>query len=92
MVVHSVEGVGIGFMPLLLDVERYDETRAIDEDEGRAMACRLTAEEGISTGMLTGLNVAGATYIARELGPGHTVVTVATDTGLKYFGGDPYAT
>jgi cysteine synthase A len=34
------------------------------------------------------LNVAGAVQVATELGPGHTVVTVAVDTGLKYLGGD----
>lgn len=88
MGIHSVEGVGIEFMPPLLGVERHDEARAIDEDEGRAMARRLAAEEGI----FAGLNVAGATYVARELGPEHTVITVAADTGLKYFGGGLYAT
>ncbi|NNC39123.1 MAG: hypothetical protein HKN95_00390 [Acidimicrobiia bacterium] len=38
----------------------------------------------------TGLNVAGAVEIAQELGLGHTVVTVAVDTGLKYLAGDLY--
>ena len=38
----------------------------------------------------TGLNVSGALAIARELGPGHTVATVAVDTGLKYLADDLY--
>ena len=88
---HRVEGTGIGFMPPLLDSKRYDEARAIEEEDGRAMARRLAAEEGLLAGTSTGLNVAGAIDLARELGPGRTVVTVAVDTGLKYLAGDLYA-
>jgi cysteine synthase len=54
------------------------------------MARRLAAEEGLLAGTSTGLNVVGAIDIAGELGPGHTVVTVAVDTGLKYLAGDLY--
>ncbi len=87
---HSVEGIGIGFVPPLLDPDRYHEIRAIEEADGRAMARRMAAEEGLLAGISSGLNVAGAIGIARELGPGHTVVTVAVDTGLKYLAGDLY--
>ena len=52
------------------------------------MARRLAREEGIFAGTSTGMNVAGAVALARELGPGHTVVTVAVDSGLKYLAGD----
>lgn len=85
---HSVEGIGIGFVPPLLDSARFDEIRPIEEADGRAMARRLAAEEGLLAGISSGLNVSGAIGIARELGPGHTVVTVAVDTGLKYLAGD----
>jgi cysteine synthase A len=88
---HRVEGTGIGFMPPLLDGDRYHEARAIDESEGRTMARRLAAEEGLLAGTSTGLNVTGAIQIAKELGPGHTVVTVAVDTGLKYLAGDLFS-
>lgn len=88
---HSVEGIGIGFTPPLLDPDRYDEVRAIDEADGRAMARRLAAEEGLLTGTSSGLNVVGAIEIAKDLGPGNTVVTIAVDTGLKYLAGDLYA-
>lgn len=88
---HRVEGIGIGFVPPLLDSERYDEARGVPESEGRDMARRLAAEEGLLAGTSSGLNVAGAVEIARELGEGHTVVTVACDTGLKYLAGDLYA-
>jgi cysteine synthase A len=87
---HRVEGIGIGFVPPLLDRERYDEARAVDEGEARAMARRLASEEGLLAGTSSGLNVTGALVIAAELGPGHNVATVAVDTGLKYLGGDLY--
>lgn len=88
---HGVEGIGIGFVPPLLDHALYDEVRTVDEAEGRAMARRLAAEEGLLAGTSTGLNVVAAIALATEMGAGHTVVTVAVDTGLKYLAGDLYA-
>ena len=87
---HRVEGVGIGMIPPMLDNNYYNEARGIDESEARQVARRLAREEGIFAGISTGLNVTGALQLARELGPGHTVVTVAVDTGLKYLAGDLY--
>lgn len=87
---HHVEGIGIGFVPPLLDKSFFDEARGIDEAEAREMAWRLAREEGIFTGTSSGMNVVGAIALARELGAGHTVVTVAVDTGLKYLAGDLY--
>lgn len=87
---HHVEGIGAGFVPPLLDQSLYDEARAVDEAAGRAMARRLAREEGIFAGISSGLNVVGALQIARELGSGYTVVTVAVDSGLKYLAGDLY--
>ena len=89
---HSVEGTGIGFVPPLLDADRYDEVRAVDEADGRVMARRLAAEEGLLAGTSTGLNVTAAIDLAVGLGAGKTVVTVACATGLKYLAGELYAT
>ncbi len=88
---HHVEGLGVGFVPPLLTPADYDEARAIDEGAARETARRLAREEGIFAGTSTGLNLVGALQLARELGPGHTVVTVACDSGLKYLQGDLYA-
>ncbi|OQE22942.1 hypothetical protein PENSTE_c009G04187 [Penicillium steckii] len=87
---HSVEGIGIGFLPPLLKKELYDDALAIEESEGRAMARRLAKEEGILAGTSTGLNVVAAIQLAKQFGPGKTVATVACDTGLKYVRGDLY--
>jgi cysteine synthase A len=87
---HRVEGIGIGFIPPLLAEEFFDEARGIDEQEGRRMAQLLAREEGIFAGTSSGLNMVGALQVAKELGEGKTVVTVAVDTGLKYLAGDLY--
>ncbi len=87
---HRVEGIGVGFVPPLLDRALFSEAMAIEETEARVMARRLASEEGLLAGTSSGLNVTGAIAIAAELGTGHVVATVAVDTGLKYLGGDLY--
>src|SRR3990172_12903250 len=87
---HHIEGIGIGFIPPLLDAELYDEARAVDEEEGRKMARRLAREEGIFAATSSGINAAAALQLATELAPGKVVATVAVDTGLKYLAGGLY--
>ena len=87
---HRVEGTAPGFWPPHLTKDVFDEARAIDEDEGRAVARRAAREEGIFAGTSSGLNIKAAIDLARELGPGKVVATVAVDTGLKYLAGDLY--
>ena len=89
---HRVEGIAPGFRPPHLKDGDFDQVRAIDEQEARAMARRLAREEGIFGGTSSALNVVAALQLARELGPGETVATVAVDSGLKYLAGDLYAT
>jgi cysteine synthase A len=85
---HRVEGIGTGSVPPHMTDRPYDDARAIDEEEARATARRLAREEGLFVGTSSGLNVAAALQLARELGPGKTVATVAVDSGLKYLAGD----
>ncbi len=89
---HRVEGIAAGFRPPHLKDGQYDEVRTIHEQEARAMARRLAKEEGIFAGTSSGLNVVAALQLARELGPGKTVATVAVDSGFKYLAGDLYTT
>lgn len=84
---HGVEGIGLGFIPPHLDKARYDRAVAIQEAEARQMAQRLAKEEGLFVGTSSGLNVAAALQLAREVGPGGLVATVAVDTGMKYLTG-----
>ena len=55
------------------------------------MARRAARDEGIFSGPSTGANLVAALDLARRLGPGHRVVTIQVDSGLKYLGGDLYA-
>ena len=88
---HRVEGIATGRIPPHMIGKPYDEARAIDEEDARAMAVRLAREEGLLVGTSSALNIAAAVEIARELGPGKVVATVAVDTGLKYLAGDLFA-
>src|SRR5688572_21694265 len=64
---HRVEGIAPGFVPPHLTAADYDEARAIDEGEARALARRLAREEGLFAGTSTALNVLAALQLAREL-------------------------
>ena len=88
---HTVEGIGLGFVPELLDKDFYDEAKVVDEKIAREIAVKLAREEGIFGGTSTGMNVAGAIELAKELGPGKTVVAIACDSGLKYLSETLYA-
>jgi len=85
---HRVEGIATGTIPPHMANHPHDEARAIPEAAGRAMARRLAREEGLLVGTSSGLNIAAAVELARELGPDRVVVTVAVDSGLKYLAGD----
>jgi cysteine synthase A len=85
---HRVEGIATGRIVPHMAGKPYDEARAVDETEARVMAKRLAREEGLFVGTSSALNITAAIQIAKELGPGKTVATVAVDTGLKYLAGD----
>jgi cysteine synthase A len=87
---HNVEGIAVGFEPPHLEDDLYDDVVAIPEAEGRRVARRIAAEEGLVAGTSTGLNIAAATRVAAQRPPDAAVVTVAVDTGLKYLQGDLY--
>ncbi len=81
---HRVEGIGVGFEPPFLDRSRCSDIRTVDEADAMTMARRLAAEEGLLCGVSTGLNVHAAIQLARERGPGSTIVTLGCDSGTKY--------
>jgi len=85
---HHIEGVAVVPAPPILKDGDYDEVWTIEETDARKMARRMAREEGIFAGTSSGMNVAAAIRLANKLGPGHTVVTVACDFGLKYLAGD----
>lgn len=81
---HKIEGTGPGFVPPLWRDDIADAIRPVATDAAMAMARRLAREEGIFAGTSTGANVLVALEMAKQLGPGRTVVTLAVDSGMKY--------
>jgi cysteine synthase A len=87
---HSIEGIGIGFVPPLWNPQEVDEIIPVSSDEAKAMARRLAHEEGVFGGTSSGANVVAALRIAERLGSGATVATVIVDSGLRYLSTDLY--
>jgi cysteine synthase A len=87
---HRIEGGGIGYVPKMITPDVYDRLDAVSTDEASAMARDAARAEGVWTGPSGGANMVVAIRLARELGPGHRVVTLQPDSGLKYLGGDLY--
>jgi cysteine synthase len=81
---HKIEGTGAGFVVPLWDDDLADEIQTVSTGEAMATARRLARQEGIFAGTSTGGNVAVALRIAERLGSGHTVVSLAVDSGMKY--------
>ena len=88
---HHIEGGGIGHRPPQLHPADYDEVIAIPEAQAFADGPPGRPHEGIFSGPSTGANLAAALDIARRLGPGHRVVTIQVDSGLKYLTGPLYS-
>ncbi|TIP48352.1 MAG: pyridoxal-phosphate dependent enzyme, partial [Mesorhizobium sp.] len=61
-----------------------DFSYQIPDEEALPIIFDLIQEEGLCVGGSTGINIAGAIRLARELGPGHTIVTVLCDYGTRY--------
>jgi len=78
------EGIGIGRVTANLAGAPIDAALYIEDGDTVASVYRLLQEEGLFVGATSGLNVAAAVRVARELGPGHTIVTVLCDGGAKY--------
>jgi cysteine synthase len=78
------EGIGQGRITANLQGAEVDKAYRIPDAEALDVVFRLASEEGLCLGGSSGVNVAGAVRLARDLGPGHTVVTVLCDYGTRY--------
>jgi len=85
---HRIDGNGAGFVPQILDRSVISEVRTISEEDAQRVKLELARREGLLVGISAGANVKIALDLARELGPGKTVVTVLCDTGERYFSSD----
>ena len=78
------EGIGLGRVTPIIKDARVDEAYVIPDEEAVPIIYELLEHEGLCLGGSTGINVAGAIRLARQLGPGHTIVTVLCDSGNRY--------
>jgi cysteine synthase A len=78
------EGIGQGRITANLEDFTPDFSYQIPDDEALPYVFDLIQEEGICLGGSSGINIAGAIRLARDLGPGHTIVTILADYGTRY--------
>ena len=78
------EGIGQGRVTGNIDGAPIDDAYQIPDPEWLPIIFDLLEHEGLCLGGSSGINVAGAIRLARDLGPGHTVVTVLADYGTRY--------
>ncbi len=78
------EGIGQGRITRNLEDVVIDHAYQIPDTQSLPITFQLLAEEGLCLGASSGVNVAGAMQLARELGPGKTIVTILCDYGTRY--------
>jgi len=78
------EGIGQGRVTANLEGFRPDFSYQIPDAEALPLIFGLVQEEGLCLGGSTGINIAGAIRLAREMGPGHVIVTILADYGTRY--------
>lgn len=80
------EGIGQGRITGNLEGLSVDKPYLIPDADGVSMAFDLLKTEGLCVGGSSGINVAGAVRLAKDMGPGHTIVTLLCDFGTRYQG------
>ena len=85
---HRIQGIGAGFIPKILNRDIIDRIIKVKEADAIATARLLTKKEGILAGISSGAATWAALQVAKELGPGKTVVVVLPDTGERYLSTD----
>jgi cysteine synthase A len=78
------EGIGLGRVTPIIETARVDDAFLIPDEEAVTVIYDLLEHEGLCLGGSTGINVAGAVRLAKQLGPGKTIVTVLCDAGNRY--------
>ena len=78
------EGIGLGRVTKIIADVKVDKPYLVPDEEAMAILFDLLLREGLCLGGSSGINVAGAIRLAKDLGPGHTIVTVLADSGSRY--------
>ena len=78
------EGIGLARVTPIIEHMKVDKAYLIPDEEAVPIVFDLLEHEGLCLGGSSGINVAGAIRLAKDLGPGHTIVTVLCDSGARY--------
>ena len=89
---HSIQGIGTGFVPENYDATVVDEVIKISSEEALEFAKKASHDFGLFVGISSGANIAAAYHVAKKLGKGKTVVTIAPDGGEKYLSIEAFLT
>lgn len=85
---HSIQGIGAGFVPRVLDMEVIDRVITVSSEDAVQQTRELAKREGILAGISSGAALFAAKQVAQELGEGKQVVVVLPDTGERYLSTD----
>ena len=85
---HKIQGISAGFVPNVLDTDLYNDIIEVTSDQAIDMAHEVSHKEGFLPGISAGANIFGAIELAKKLGKGKAVVTVAPDNGERYLSTD----
>ncbi len=78
------EGIGLGRVTPIIEDIKVEKPYLIGDEEAVPILFDLLEHEGLCLGGSSGINIAGAVRLARDLGPGHTIVTILADYGTRY--------
>ncbi len=81
---HPLQGIGAGFIPPVLNIELIDRIYSVQGEDALQTARELASSQGVLVGISSGAAIWAALQVAKELGPGKTVVTIAPDSGERY--------
>jgi cysteine synthase A len=81
---HKIQGIGAGFVPGIYNADLVDQIITVEDEDAFDAARRVASEEGMLVGISSGAAIFAAIEVAKELGKGKTVVTLAPDGGEKY--------
>ena len=89
---HSIQGIGTGFIPKNYDASVVDEIVKISSEEAVEYAKKASHDFGLFVGISSGANITAAYQVAKKLGKGKIVVTIAPDGGEKYLSVEAFQT
>ena len=78
------EGIGLGRVTPVIENVQVDKAHLIPDEEAVPIVFDLLEHEGLCVGGSSGVNIAGAIRLAKDMGPGHTIVTILCDYGTRY--------